>query len=308
MDKIYLSAFALQKLALCNVMTEPIEDERFDWVFFYNNVIKPHSNNVILSHYAMTMYHYGIYSRQLYDSMNTDEMQAIYKEHNKVFLEVVELRTQLVSVLEQIENNEPPQVYLTNSQGKNRELVFSTNHLQEDVLELIVNYLKNSISLFYNKYCEKDKQIGVHDISLEFLKEWEKQSDNEYSVEGVNRMGRPVSPEMLLSQICTQNLCLLLKIDSLLDSKELYAKISDVVISADDYRLIYDFLDFFGILFYETSSSITTQSDDAIKARISNFNKSSFFVKDKHKLEESILAIDEFSVDYKIKAFISKGI
>lgn len=267
MEEVQASDASIGKLILCNVFKTPMQDKRFIYQDFYNNIIKPHSNNVVLSDYAMTLYYYGIHCRQFYDSLTSANMQKNYVEHDMIFEQVVKLRGQVLSILEQIERSEPPQLYLANSQGKNRELVFSTNNFQEDILELLLNYQKGQLVSFYNRYCEGDKQIAISDITLDFLNRWIEASEQEHITEGFGRMGRPLSLEMLVSHRCIQELSLVLRIDRLLDDKEVYANLANLFLSSEDCRLIYGFLDYFGLLFYDDSSFKTTQPHDIIKDR-----------------------------------------
>lgn len=292
MKETQVSDVSISKLILCNVFKSPIQDKRFVYQDFYNNVIKPHSNNVVLLDYAMTLYYYGIHCRQFYDSMTSVNMQKSYAEHDVVFEQVVKLRGQVLSILEQMERNELPQLYLTNSQGKNRELVFSVNNLQEDILELLVNSHKEQLVSFYNKYCEEAKQIEVSHITIEFLNNWVRDSEEEHINEGIGRMGRPLSLEMLVSHRCIQELSLILRIDRLLDDKEIYANLTNISLSSEDYRLIYNLLDYFGLLFYNDAPYKTTQPNDIIKDRFLYFYKSNSLTAHRKDVEERIRAIN----------------
>lgn len=260
-----------EKAKLCLVEHQlSIPLVQFDYSSFYDTVIFPNEKKVDV--YAEVLFEYGCMKHTLYKEAISSETRAKDEVKDVKYLRWKTLCEQLIVLIERSESNNH-RIYSTDGEGRNRTKIVDSTGVICSIEQLIILHLKQDLCNFQNthKSAEQSETL-LEDIDLGYLKdllELSRQKE-EYEI-GISK-GREMDISMLISHMCIQELSFLLRIDSLINQGQDKTSLHTIKLTNDDFRFIYNFLDFFDLVFYIPTINSNTP-ENIIKDRFKHFSK-----------------------------------
>lgn len=278
---------AEEKIKLCGIFKVSQTQNIFDYELFKNCVIEPYNLNV----YADHLYAYGEFCNRQYNNCISNDAQQEYQKQDDQFDTWVTLCEQIKFVWE---NKDSFDIFFSEKDRSKKHSIRFNDQLKGNtkILDLLIEDLSE-----FEKSIDPLTYSRKENIDLAMINQKLKDAAIEKDkVFGVNK-GRPTKADMLMNHFVIQELSFLLRTDKYFNESNSYKSVREVKLSNQDYRFIYDFLDFFKILIYEETTN-TSKAEDIIEQRykcppLANNPGLKFYI------NEMILRIDNAKKHYK---------
>lgn len=248
------------KANACGICPDLKRDiDTLDFLHFIKEIISPYQK---MDKYSSILYAYGKYQKEQYDYIQSIKGLETFEKEDKDYELWIKLCQQIKFFMEK---ESIDIFYVGKNESKKYKLESFDKSLDETILKILIKDLCSFENGLQKKGFTEPSEINLFTINERI----ENGLKENLKCAGVQR-GKPLTSTMLVNHICIQSLSFLLRIDALFENVTENLSIDEIKMTNTDYRFIYDFLKFFGILDYELNEHNTTMREDLIKQRFKN--------------------------------------